>query len=168
MLHRWKKSSEHPKGPMSAVMKVFEIIGTATVSRSAEEAKQHLFLRPSDGITMNRDRLLVDAKDLALSLVEDYSPPEKPEFMLPGKSGRLALNMAVSDLRKKGKATPHDVVVADSLAKILTGGDTDIIQTLSEDQLLSLERKSILELLKTKLTLARMEHMLEKGKPLRN
>ena len=67
-----------------------------------------------------------------------------------------------------GKATAHDVVVADSLAKILTGDDVDITQTLSEDQMLSLERKSILELLKTKSTLARMEHMLEKGKPLRN
>ena len=168
MLHRWQQLPKHPKGPMSAVIKVFEIIGTATVARSAEEAKHHLFLRSGDGITMNRDRLLGDAKDLALSLVSDYSPPEKPEFVLPGKSGKLALNMAVSDLCKMGKATAHDMVVADSLAKILTGDDVDITQTLSEDQMLSLERKSILELLKTKSTLARMEHMLEKGKPLRN
>ena len=82
MLHRWQQLPKHPKGPMSAVIKVFEIIGTATVARSAEEAKHHLFLRSGDGITKTRDRLLGDAKDLALSLVSDYSPPEKPEFVL--------------------------------------------------------------------------------------
>ena len=168
MLHRWGHHREHPKGPMTPVTKVFEIIGTATVAKSAQEARNYLFLRPDDGITMNRDRLLADAKNLALARAENYVPPEKPEFLLPGRTGDAALNMAVSDLSKAGRATPHDVTVGKALSRILTGGDTDMTETISEDQLLGLERKSILGLLKTKATLARMEHMLETGKPLRN
>jgi 3-hydroxyacyl-CoA dehydrogenase len=168
MLHRWGHHREHPKGPMTPVTKVFEIIGTATVAKSAQEARNYLFLRPEDGITMNRDRLLADAKSLALTRAENYVPPEKPEFLLPGRTGDAALNMAVSDLSKAGRATPHDVTVGKALSRILTGGDTDMTETISEDQLLGLERKSILGLLKTKATLARMEHMLETGKPLRN
>ena len=168
MLHRWGHHREHPKGPMTPVTKVFEIIGTATVAKSAQEARNYLFLRPEDGITMNRDRLLADAKNLALARAENYVPPEKPEFLLPGRTGDAALNMAVSDLSKAGRATPHDVTVGKALSRILTGGDTDMTETISEDQLLGLERKSILGLLKTKATLARMEHMLETGKPLRN
>ena len=168
MLHRWGHHREHPKGPMTPVTKVFEIIGTATVAKSAQEARNYLFLRPEDGITMNRDRLLADAKNLALARAENYVPPEKPEFLLPGRTGDAALNMAVSDLSKAGRATPHDVTVGKALSRILTGGDTDMTETISEDQLLGLERKSILGLLRTKATLARMEHMLETGKPLRN
>lgn len=168
MLHRWGHHREHPKGPMTPVTKVFEIIGTATVAKSAQEARNYLFLHPEDGITMNRDRLLADAKNLALARAENYVPPEKPEFLLPGRTGDAALNMAVSDLSKAGRATPHDVTVGKALSRILTGGDTDMTETISEDQLLGLERKSILGLLKTKATLARMEHMLETGKPLRN
>jgi 3-hydroxyacyl-CoA dehydrogenase len=168
LLHRWIQCSEQPKGPMPAVTKVFETIGTAVVARSAQEAKAHLFMRSDDGITMNRDRLLADAKKRALTLAENYSAPEKPEFHLPGKTGEVALNMAVNDLHRTGRATAHDVVVGKTLARVLSGGDTDMTETLSEDQVLGLERKAIVDLMKTTATLARMEHMLETGKPLRN
>ncbi len=97
--------ADPPKGPMPAITKVCEIIGTAQIATSALEAKQYLFLREQDGITMNRDRLLADAKNLALALSENYSPPEKPEFSLPGKSAQLALNMAVKDMHRTGKGT---------------------------------------------------------------
>ena len=76
MLTRWQHDKQTPKGPMPAVSKVFEIISVATVSRSAAEAKELKFLRPTDSITMNRDRLLADAKAKALALVENYAPPE--------------------------------------------------------------------------------------------
>jgi 3-hydroxyacyl-CoA dehydrogenase len=150
------------------VTKVFETIGTAVVAKSAQEAKTYLFLQPDDGITMNRDRLLADAKERALALAENYSAPEKPEFHLPGQTGEVALTMAVDDLYRTGKATAHDVVVGKALAHVLSGGNTDMTETLSEDQVLGLERKAIVNLMKTTATLARMEHMLETGKPLRN
>jgi 3-hydroxyacyl-CoA dehydrogenase len=76
--------------------------------------------------------------------------------------------MAVNDLHRTGRATAHDVVVGKTLARVLSGGDTDMTETLSEDQILGLERKAIIDLMKTTATLARMEHMLDTGKPLRN
>ncbi len=95
-----------PHGPMPAVAKVFEIVSTATVSKSAAEAKKLGFLRKGDGITMNRDRLLADAKARALSLVEGYQPPVPPEFHLPGESGRVSLSMAVEGFAKAGSRRP--------------------------------------------------------------
>jgi 3-hydroxyacyl-CoA dehydrogenase len=79
-----------------------------------------------------------------------------------------ALNLAVADLRRSGRATPHDVEVSTSLAKVLTGGGTDMVDELSEEDILTLEREGIIGLAKDVASLARMEHMLLKGKPLRN
>jgi 3-hydroxyacyl-CoA dehydrogenase len=168
LIDRLAKSPKMPKGPMPAAMKAFETISTAQVSRSAALAKDLGYLRANDGITMNRDRLLADAKQKALSLVEGYQPPEKPVFRLPGAAGRVAFNGAVADFAKKGVATPYDVVVAGRLANIVTGGEADIIDEVSEDQLLKLERAAFLESVKDARTQARVEHMLETGKPLRN
>lgn len=168
MIDRWKTAPGMPKGPMPAVSKVFETVSTAKVSKSAAEAKELMFLRPSDGITMNRDRLLADAKARALALVEGYAPPPKPEFRLPGAGGRTALDLAVDGFHKQGKATDHDVTVAGQLAFVLSGGEADLVDVLSEQQVLDLERAAFLRLLKTPQTLARVEHMLETGKPLRN
>ncbi|MCH2359313.1 MAG: 3-hydroxyacyl-CoA dehydrogenase, partial [Candidatus Poseidoniales archaeon] len=119
-------------------------------------------------ITMNRSRLLNDAKQLCLELSVDYAPPEPFTFQLPGKSGRAALEMAVRDLALSGKATPHDVVVVGELATVLSGGDTDHLAELDEEDLLELERAAILHLSHDPASLDRMQHMLEKGKPLRN
>ncbi len=168
LIDRLAKSPKMPKGPMPAAMKAFETISTAQVSRSAALAKDMGYLRKDDGITMNRDRLLADAKQKALSLVEGYQPPEKPVFRLPGAAGRVAFNGAVADFAKKGVATPYDVVVAGRLANIVTGGEADIIDEVSEDQLLKLERAAFMESVKDARTQARVEHMLETGKPLRN
>jgi len=168
LIDRLAKSPKMPKGPMPAAMKAFETISTAQVSRSAALAKDLGYLRANDGITMNRDRLLADAKQKALSLVEGYQAPEKPVFRLPGAAGRVAFNGAVADFAKKGVATPYDVVVAGRLANIVTGGEADIIDEVSEEQLLKLERAAFLESVKDARTQARVEHMLETGKPLRN
>ncbi|MEZ5815411.1 MAG: 3-hydroxyacyl-CoA dehydrogenase NAD-binding domain-containing protein [Alphaproteobacteria bacterium] len=155
--------------PMGATRKAFETIGTATVAKSAFEAKDIGYFRDTDGITMNRDRLLYDAKQRALELAKDYRPPEKAEdIRLPGPTGKLALDMAVSDLHKSGKATDYDVVVSDHLARVLTGGDTDETETLTEDDLLKLEVERFMDLMRNPGTLARIEYMLENGKPLRN
>ena len=168
MLDRWRNNPAIPGGPMPAVSKVFEIISVATTAKSAANAKELGFLRPDDGITMNRDRLLHDAKSRALAMADGYSPPEKPEFILPGETGRAALKLAVDDFVKQGKATAYDAVVAGELASVLTGGDTDTTQTVTEDDLLRLEAESFTRLVRNPETQARVEHMLETGKPLRN
>ncbi|MEM9440529.1 MAG: enoyl-CoA hydratase/isomerase family protein, partial [Pseudomonadota bacterium] len=168
MIQRWMVNDQRPGGPMPAISKVFEAIGMAQVAKSAAEAKKLLFLRPEDGITMNRDRLLAEAKTRALDLAVDYVPPEPLDISLPGPSARLAMGMAVEGFRLQGKATAHDEVVASELAVILSGNDTDMTETISEDDLLKLEKKAFMKLIKTPATLARVEHMLETGKPLRN
>jgi 3-hydroxyacyl-CoA dehydrogenase len=168
MLGRWATEPSMPKGPMPAPTKVFEMISTAKVGKSAAEAREMLVLRKTDRITMNRYRLLADAKKRALELAVDYKAPEPREIVLPGASGRVALNQAVAGFAKLGQATKHDVVVSGELGRVLTGGDTDIIDTVKESKILDLERESFIRLLKTPGTLARIEHMLETGKPLRN
>jgi 3-hydroxyacyl-CoA dehydrogenase len=168
MLARWRAEPKMPRGPMPAPAKVFEGVSTADVSKSAHQAMEKKFLRPTDGISMNRDRLLADAKQRALSLVDGYAPPEPPEFVLPGASGRVGLNAAAAGFHRRGLATDHDLVVADALAEVLCGGDTDIIDTLTEQQMLDLERRAFMRLARTGPTLARIEHTLETGRPLRN
>ncbi len=169
MIDRWRKMPGAPNGPMPAVAKTFEIVSTATVSKSAAEAKEYGFLRPTDGVTMNRDRLLYEAKQKALSLVEGYAPPEMPEFRLPGPSGEAALMLAVEGFHNRGIATDYDTVVAESLATVLTGGDKgDPTTPQSENDMLALERSEFMKRLHDPRTVARIEHMLETGKPLRN
>ena len=168
MLVRWQTNKKFPRGPMPAPAKVFEMVSTATVSKSAAQAKEMLILREGDGISMNRYRLLADAKAKALSLVDGYKPPEPATLNLPGAAGRVGMEGAVDGFHRRGIATDHDVTVAAGLADVLTGGDADPIDLLSEDDVLKLERKSFMRLLKTPGTLARIEHTLETGKPLRN
>nr|WP_294553058.1 3-hydroxyacyl-CoA dehydrogenase/enoyl-CoA hydratase family protein [uncultured Rhodopila sp.] len=168
MLARWQAEPKLPRGPMPAAAKVFEGISTAEVSKSAHQAVEKKFLRTTDGISMNRDRLLADAKRRALALVDGYKPPEPPVFVLPGPSGRAGMYSAAESFHKRGIATDHDLVVADALAEVLSGGDTDIIDTVDEQTMLDLERRAFMRLVRTGPTLARIEHTLETGKPLRN
>jgi 3-hydroxyacyl-CoA dehydrogenase len=168
LLARWVRNKRRPGGPMPPIGQVFETIGLAKVAKSAAEARDLLILRADDGITMNRDRLLADAKAKALSLVEGYVAPDRVEIALPGPTARVALEMAVNGLRQRGVASAHDVKVAMQLALVLSGGQTDITETVSDDDLLGLEREAFMTLVRQPATLARMEHMLETGKPLRN
>ncbi len=168
MLARWSADRKRPRGPMPPVSRVFEIVGMATVAKSAAEARDLLYLREDDGITMNRDRLLADAKARALALAENYAPPEPPSLSLPGATARAALALAVGALRLSGKATPHDETVAGALAEVLSGGETDILDQVDEDALLALERRAFGRLARHPATKARIAHMLKTGRPLRN
>ncbi|MEM9470033.1 MAG: 3-hydroxyacyl-CoA dehydrogenase/enoyl-CoA hydratase family protein [Pseudomonadota bacterium] len=156
--------------PMGAIRKAFETIALAKVAKSAQEAKEIKYLKSSDGITMNRDRLLYDAKQKALELAKDYQAPEPiEEIHLPGPAGKLALDMAVSDLQKSGKATDYDGPVSSAVAYVITGGDkADWTNPLHEDEIYKLEREEFMKLVRNEGTQARVEHMLEKGKPFRN
>jgi 3-hydroxyacyl-CoA dehydrogenase len=168
MLGRWATNPKMPKGPMPAPAKVFEMVSTAKVAKSAAEAREMLILRPQDRVTMNRYRLLADAKKRALELADGYKPPLPREIVLPGASGRVALGQAVAGFAKMGMATKHDVVVSAALAVVLTGGETDVTDVVTETKILDLERENFMRLLRTSGTLARIEHTLETGKPLRN
>ncbi|MGU3664704.1 3-hydroxyacyl-CoA dehydrogenase NAD-binding domain-containing protein [Methylobacterium sp. A49B] len=168
MLARWQSAPKLPKGPMPATAKVFETVSTATVAKSAEEARDLLFLRPTDGITMNRDRLLADAKAKALSLVEGYAPPKPVTLTLPGPSGALALRMAAEGFARRGIATKHDLVVAAELAAVLSGGEADSLDPVDEAAILELERESFMRLVRTEATLDRFESVIETGRPVRN
>ncbi|HVE20506.1 MAG TPA: 3-hydroxyacyl-CoA dehydrogenase NAD-binding domain-containing protein [Acidocella sp.] len=168
MLTRWQYDKRSPKGPMPAVAKVFEIISTATVSRSAHQAKELKFLSERDGITMNRDRLLADAKAKALALAADYRKPEPLPLRLPGPSGLIALRMAVDGFYKRGLALDHDVTVSTALAEVLSGGGNDYLDELSETDVMALERTKFMALIRTRESQARIKSIIDTGKPLRN
>ncbi len=168
MLIRQSNGVGVPKGPMPGVMAAFEQISLAKVSKSAANAKELSYLRKTDGISMNRERLLPDAKALALKLSENYKPPQPVELRLPGPTGKAALSMAIQSYAQQGLALPHDVTVSSQLAEVLSGGATDITCTVSEDRVMELERGAFMKLVKTEPTLLRMEVMLATGKPLRN
>ncbi|HXY99266.1 MAG TPA: 3-hydroxyacyl-CoA dehydrogenase NAD-binding domain-containing protein [Stellaceae bacterium] len=168
LILRQVANKRRPGGPMPPLMQAFEAIALAKVSRSAAEARDTLMLRESDDITMNRDRLLADAKAKALALAKNYEPPQPQPISLPGPTGAAALKLGVTELVNQGKATAYDAVVAEKLAEVLSGGDTDMTQEIGEDQLLTLERRAFQSLIHEPKTLARIDHMLETGKPLRN
>ena len=166
LLARYSRAG--PGGPMPPVSRAFETVSLAKVSRSAHEARDLGILRRGDIIVMNRDRVLAEAIDKIHALSPGYVPPEPPVFNLPGPSGKAALALAVGEFARTGKATAHDVVVADALARVLTGGDADLTDEVGEEALLALEREAVLALMRTEGTRARIEHMLGTGKPLRN
>ncbi|PPR78712.1 MAG: putative 3-hydroxyacyl-CoA dehydrogenase [Alphaproteobacteria bacterium MarineAlpha2_Bin1] len=169
MIFRHFQNEKRAGGPMPALMEVFQTIGLAKVSTSAHEAKDLLFLGKNNAITMNRKRLLADAKKQALLLAKDYTPPSKEDVVfLPGKTARTAFYLAINELRKSGKITDHDVVVAKELANIVSGGETDIINPVNEKHILDLELLGISKLFRESKSLDRMEYMLTNGKPLRN
>jgi 3-hydroxyacyl-CoA dehydrogenase len=169
LLTRHALDKRRPGGPMPPIAAAFETISTAKVAKSAAEARDLKYLRETDGITMNRDRLLADAKAKALELAADYRPPQPAELRLPGPTAKKALDLAVEGFAAQGKATPHDVVVCDALARVLSGGEAaDVTRAVTEDELLDLEREQFMRLVRTPGTVARIEHMLSTGKPLRN
>ncbi|MFT7433826.1 MAG: 3-hydroxyacyl-CoA dehydrogenase [Alphaproteobacteria bacterium] len=159
---------KEPKGPMPAPMKAFMAIATAQVATSAKEARDLNILLKTDGIVMNRDRVLAAAKARALSMVDDYKKPEPFIYTPAGCSGAASLKIGVRDFAKKGIATPYDVKIAGKLAHILTGGTGDMTQQINEEDMLSLELEGIVALTKMKKTQARVIHMITKNKPLRN
>jgi 3-hydroxyacyl-CoA dehydrogenase len=172
MLARWAQLTPEG-GPFAAARHVFEIVAVATVSTSAAEAQQYGFLRKTDAITLDRERLLADAKADALALADkrdrsEWRPPEPPTFRLPGPGGRLVLEQVADNLRLQGKASEHDAVVASKLAYVLTGGDCSPLDVLTEQQILDLEREAFVSLCGMRKTQERIEYTLRTGKPLRN
>ena len=155
---------------MPMLQKAFENIATAKVSKSAEEARSLGYLRPMDNITLNRDRLIYDAKQTALGLYRaGYNAPLPPDYLvMPGTDGAALFLAGLEQFAAGGFATPHDVVCGKQIAKVLTGGDVRPGTVVTEQHLLDLEKEGFLYLCGTKATQDRIEHMLATGKPLRN
>ncbi|QSQ24449.1 3-hydroxyacyl-CoA dehydrogenase/enoyl-CoA hydratase family protein [Pyxidicoccus parkwayensis] len=149
--------------------KVFLAIGTAKVATSAEEAREIGFLSQQDGITSNRDFLLSDAKARVLGMANaGFKPPRPTRFRLPGSSGAATIDMMLYDMELNGQVSAHDRKIAQKLARVLTGGDTSPSVLVTEEKLLELEAEAFLSLCGEEKTQDRLQHMIEKGKPLRN
>jgi 3-hydroxyacyl-CoA dehydrogenase len=168
------RANEHSAGGENldlfhALKPIFESIAMAKVSTSGEEARSLGYLRPSDPIAMNRDRLIADAKETALAMVRGgYHPPAPTEIRVLGEEFLSAAKLAIHMLVRGEFATEHDAVVARKLAFILAGGSVTAPQTVSEQYILDLEREAFVSLCGERKTQERMAHTLKTGKPLRN
>jgi 3-hydroxyacyl-CoA dehydrogenase len=153
--------------PFDGVKRAFQLIAMGTTSTSALEAKSQGYLRDSDRISMNRDRLLTDAIARVLDLSSDYVAPLPRTTVALGKEALGNLKYGVWAMHEAGQITDFEVRLAHELAYVLSGGDGPP-RTVTEQDILDLEREAFLKLLGTKETQQRIEHMLKTGKPLRN
>ena len=170
MVCRWMADVPPDGDPTPYLKEAFETIAMAKVSASAAEAHQRRFLRDDDPITMNRDRLLEDARQTALALARTgYHPdPTPPEIRVLGRAGLVSLRLALYLMRTARYITDYDRKIGERLAYILSGGDLPEPATVPESYLLELEREAFLSLCGEPQTQARIESMLQTGKPLRN
>ena len=167
MLGRWLETEEAKKDPNFAPLKVFDIIGYGKTATSPVEAEPLKYLRPSDKKIMNRNSLLEVSKKI-LSENKNFTAPEQLKFKLPGESVRVEMNKIIEKLYNEKIILDHGVEVAKELANVLSGGDTTIDKTLSEDDLFKLELDAFMKLIETKKTQDRIKHTLATGKPLVN
>ncbi|MDX2179755.1 MAG: 3-hydroxyacyl-CoA dehydrogenase/enoyl-CoA hydratase family protein [Bryobacteraceae bacterium] len=149
--------------------KAFDLIGYAKVSGSAEDAKALGLLDRGASVTMNQDRLIADAKALALSMTRGYAPgAPRSDIKVAGAPGKAILKMGAWLARQGNFISDHDLAIAHKLAHVLCGGDLTGESQVSEQYLLDLEREAFLSLCGTPKTIERIQAMLKTGKPLRN
>jgi 3-hydroxyacyl-CoA dehydrogenase len=155
---------------MDTMKQAFEVIAMAKVSTSAAEAQALGLLKSDDGITLNRERLLLDAKAAAVALADAAYHPPAPRTDIPaaGESILATLKLAAYTMREAGYASEHDVTVAGHVATILCGGRVAPGTRISEQYLLDLEREAFLSLCGERKTQERIAFTLNTGKPLRN
>jgi 3-hydroxyacyl-CoA dehydrogenase len=176
------RANEHSAGGedldlFHALKPVFETIAMAKVGTSAEECRDMGFLRRDDGVSMNRDRLVADAKEVALGLVRSGWRPlaaswqegaQTTQIKVLGEQFLAGAKLAIHMLQRGGYATDYDGQVGRKLANILAGGSLSSPQLVSEQYVLDLEREAFVSLCGEKKTQERIAHMLKTGKPLRN
>ncbi|MEC2309647.1 3-hydroxyacyl-CoA dehydrogenase/enoyl-CoA hydratase family protein [Bacillus atrophaeus] len=154
---------------MPAAIKTFETIAMAKVSSSAQEAREMNILSEVDHISINQDHLLYDAKKLAASLYDKgYRPPARQKIKVTGATGYAALLLGAEQMKLSGYLSEHDMKIAKKLANVIAGGKVPFGTEVDEDYLLEIEREAFLSLAGEAKSQARMQHMLVKGKPLRN
>jgi len=160
-----------------ALKPVFEAIAMAKVGTSAEECRDLGYLRREDGVSMNRDRLVADAKEVALALVSTgYKPlaaswqegAQTTQIKVLGEQFLAGAKLAIHMMMRGGYASEYDAHVGRKLANILAGGALTVPQLVSEQYVLDLEREAFVSLCGEKKTQERIAHTLKTGKPLRN
>ena len=167
MLARWLDTDEAKKDPNYAPLKVFDIIGYGKTATSPVEAEPMKYLKSEDKKIMNRNSLLEVSKEILIEN-KDFKAPSETKFNLPGKTVVPKMNKILEKLYNDKVILDHGLKVAQELAHVLSGGDTTIEKTLSEDDLFKLELDAFMRLIETKETQDRIKHTLATGKPLVN
>ena len=167
MLWRWSQTNEAKNDPDYAPLKVFDIIGYAKTATSPIEAEPLKYLRPEDKKIMSRNSLLSVSKDI-IQHNKDFTPPEEVSFNLSGKKVYEKMVQMLEKLYNDKIILDHGMEVGKELAKVLSGGDTNLEHTLSEDDLYKLELDAFMKLIETEKTQDRIKHTLATGKPLVN
>ncbi|MFI4956850.1 MAG: 3-hydroxyacyl-CoA dehydrogenase/enoyl-CoA hydratase family protein [Gammaproteobacteria bacterium] len=164
-----RASDADPANPMRALKKSFENIAMAKASENAFHAKKMGYLTSSDTIIQNPNELLFVAAKLAQAMAASgYCPPRAPRISVAGEAGWAQLETQLVNMVEGKFITPHDYVVAHHIAKVMCGGMIDALNEVDEQWMLRIEREGFVDLAQTPETQARIEHMLETGKPLRN
>jgi 3-hydroxyacyl-CoA dehydrogenase len=167
MLARWLETEEAKNDPHYAPLKVFDIIGYGKTATSPVEAEPMKYLRPEDKKIMSRNSLLEVSRKI-LEENRDFKPPAENTFNLPGKVVKDEMIKLLDKLYNEKVILDHGMKVATELANVLSGGDTTIDKTLSEEDLFKLELNAFMTLIETKETQDRIKHTLMTGKPLVN
>lgn len=156
--------------PMAFLKKTFELLGMGKVATSAQEAREFGFLRESDSISMNGDRLIADAKQEVLNLVSSgfAAPVPREDVSVLGEAALAAMKLALHMMKRGGYISDHDELIGRKLAGIMTGGSMNHKTQVSEQYLLDLEREAFISLCGERKTQERIAAMLKTGKPLRN
>ncbi|ALS23947.1 3-hydroxyacyl-CoA dehydrogenase/enoyl-CoA hydratase family protein [Paenibacillus naphthalenovorans] len=167
---RLSRANPNPEADLQPhINELFMNIGTAKVSTSAHDARKIGYLRASDRIVANQERLIHEAKQSALRLVhEGYVLPPKEKIRVVGADGKAVMQLGAYTMRQSGYISDHDLLIAGKLAHVLAGGDVPAGTMVTEQYMLDLEREAFLSLCGEPKTQQRMQHMLSKGKPLRN
>jgi 3-hydroxyacyl-CoA dehydrogenase len=148
---------------------VFMAIATAKVSTSAADARANGFLGPRDRIVSNRDHLIGEAKKEVLKMLDEgYAPPVKRKIKVMGQAAQGMAAAQISDMLSGRFISEYDAFLAKRIAYVISGGDVRDNAEVEEDVILTLEREAFIDFLKEEKTQARIEHMLNTGKPLRN
>jgi 3-hydroxyacyl-CoA dehydrogenase len=167
MLWRWSQTDEAKKDPDFAPLKVFDIIGYAKTATSPVEAEPLKYLLPNDKKIMNRNSLLEVSKEIIADNL-NFKAPEECKFNLAGKPLKEKMIKILEKLYNEKVILDHGMVVGTELANVLSGGDTQLDKSLTEDDLFKLELDSFMRLIESKNTQDRIKHTLKTGKPLVN
>jgi 3-hydroxyacyl-CoA dehydrogenase len=165
-----RQVAEDPQADLFPLMRgVVEMLARARVATSAEEARDLGYIRPQDGVSMSRDTLIADAKDVVIGLARaGYRPPPPRRIRVMGESGAATFRSALRNLASAHQISEHDAKIGGQLARVLSGGSVPSGSLVSEQHILDLEREAFLSLCGEPKTRERIQHMLSTGKPLRN
>ena len=174
-MNLWKKMTSTIPEPVADTdlakffIPTFMAIAMAKVSTSAAEARGNGFLGPKDRIVFNRDYLIGEAKKEVLKMVDEgYAPPVKQKLKVFGTAAQGMINAEIFNMQSAGYVSKYDAFLAKRIAYVISGGNVRTNTMIDEEVILNLEREAFIEFLKEEKTLARIEHMLTTGKPLRN